>query len=213
MSNNTRWTLLFFHEFYENFQWIVPLIFLFKFFHPHKGEGAYPFMVLRLNTLLQPHIEREREAFLWLLPQNINELYLQFPQPLCRPSCLKYWSFQGSKFLNSCLNLLTVKVWIKFEWRLKFSIENAFLGEHDQILFFKNIFFKNWIFGMLEKVTIPNISAAKNFGENTRWNLFRRNFSPPEIFPPKFFVFNVPHEWPCLRKCHRRKIHGRYRRW
>ena len=48
------------------------------------------------------------------------------------------------------------------------QIENAFLGEHDQRLFFKNIFFKNWIFGMLEKVTIPNISAAKNFGENTR---------------------------------------------
>ena len=41
---------------------------------------------------------------------------------------------------------------------------------------------------MLEKVTIPNISAAKNSGENVSAEIQKNS---PKFFPPKFFVFNV----------------------
>ena len=150
MSNNTRWTLLFFMNYMK------PLIFLFKFFHPHKGGGRGVSIHGFVAEYPPPAPHREIGILMTSTFENINELYLQFPQPPM-PSEL-----------------------------LKFSIENAFLGEHDQRLFFKNIIFKNWIFGMLEKVTIPNIRlrkiSAKILAEIYSAEIFhRRNFST-EIF-------------------------------
>ena len=173
MFNNTRWTLLIFMNSMKL------LIFLFKFFHPHKGGGGGGG---RIHSWVwgwipspQPHIERDRH-FLWLLPMKISmNCTFNSPNPLCPQSCLKYWSFQGSKLVNSCLNLL-VKVWIKYEWRLKFSIENAFLGEHDQRLFFKNIFFQELDLWNARKGNDPKYFGCQKF---------RRKYSL-KFTPPKF---------------------------
>ena len=80
-----------FHEFYETFDFLIQVL-----PSPQGGGGAYPCMVLRLNTLPQPSY-REMGIFMTSTFENINGFYLQFPQPPMPSELLEILVISGFK--------------------------------------------------------------------------------------------------------------------